>query len=71
MRHIDCLDIRVATGVWQTLRVDFTGDEFVVTFNGAKLIEAKDTAFPMAGKLGVWTRADSVTLFDDFTWGGK
>ena len=23
------------------------------------------------GKVGVWTKADSVTLFDDFTYGAK
>src|SRR5712692_3905274 len=42
-----------------------------VTFDGAKVIEATDGSFANAGKVGVWTKADSVTLFDDFTYGAK
>jgi hypothetical protein len=57
--------------VWHTLRVDFKGGEFTVTFDGQKVIEAGDESFKDAGKVGVWTKADSVTLFDDFTFGGK
>jgi hypothetical protein len=62
---------KVASGVWHTLRVDFQGSHFTVTFDGAKVIEADDTSFSDAGKVGVWTKADSVTLFDDFSFGGK
>ena len=54
-----------------TLRVDFQGDHFTVTFDGDKVIAATDAAFAAAGHVGVWTKADSVTLFDDFNWGGK
>jgi hypothetical protein len=31
----------------------------------------EDTTFTEAGKVGVWTKADSVTLFDDFAFAGK
>jgi hypothetical protein len=62
---------KVASGVWHTLRVDFQGSHFTVTFDGTKVIEADDTSFSDAGKVGVWTKADSVTLFDDFSFGGK
>jgi hypothetical protein len=62
---------KVASGVWHTLRVDFHGSHFTVTFDGTKVIEADDTSFPDAGKVGVWTKSDSVTLFDDFSFGGK
>jgi hypothetical protein len=34
-------------------------------------ILATDDSFSDAGKLGVWTKADSVTLFDDFSFGSK
>ena len=60
---------KVASGVWHTLRVDFEESKFVVTFEGVKVIEARDGTFPGPGKIGVWTKADSVTLFDDFQWG--
>jgi hypothetical protein len=65
------VDIKVATGSWHTLRVDFEGNKFAVTFNGKKVIEAADDSFGEAGKVGVWTKADSVTLFDDFSYGSK
>ena len=53
------------------MRVDFKGNQFTVTFNGQKVIEAADDSFAAAGKVGVWTKADSVTLFDDFRYGEK
>ncbi len=65
------IDTKVAPGVWHTLRVDFQGGKFVVTFDGQKVIDSGDESFTDAGKVGVWTKADSVTLFDDFTYGGK
>ena len=65
------IDTKVAPGVWHTLRVDFHGNQFIVTFDGQKVIEASDDSFADAGKVGVWTKADSVTLFDDFTHGEK
>ena len=53
------------------MRVDFHGSQFVVTFDGKKVIEASDESFKDAGKAGLWTKADSVTLFDDFSYGEK
>src|SRR5437667_124716 len=60
-----------ASGEWHTLRVDFSGAHFTVMFDGKKAIEWDDDTFKNAGKVGVWTKADSVTLFDDFTYGSK
>jgi hypothetical protein len=65
------VNTKVAPGIWHTLRVDFAENKFIVTFNGQKVIEATDESFPDAGKVGVWTKADSVTLFDDFSYGAK
>ncbi|HYM07293.1 MAG TPA: family 16 glycoside hydrolase [Terriglobales bacterium] len=64
-------NMKVATGEWHTLRVDFQGSHFTVTFDGKKAIEWDDEKFKDAGKVGVWTKADSVTLFDDFAYGAK
>jgi len=65
------INTKVTSGVWHTLRVDFEGNKFTVTFDGNKVIEATDASFANAGKVGVWTKADSVTLFDDFAYGSK
>jgi hypothetical protein len=62
---------KVASGVWHTLRVEFAANNFTVFFDGKKVIEATDDSFQDAGKVGVWTKADSVTLFDDFSFGPK
>ncbi len=62
---------KVASGQWHTLRVEFAGNKFIVVFDGKKLFEVEDETFTGAGKVGVWTKADSVTLFDDFSFGGK
>lgn len=62
---------KVAANQWHTLGVDFQGNHFTVTFDGKKVIEWDDSTFKEAGKVGVWTKADSVTLFDDFNYGSK
>src|SRR5467141_3717278 len=65
------INTKVTSGVWHTLRVDFKGNKFIVTFDGNKVIDATDESFANAGKVGVWTKADSVTLFDNIIYGGK
>ncbi len=57
----------VPTGRWSTLRLVATGSRFEVHYNGAKLYQIEDTTFTQPGKVGIWTKADSVTQFDDLT----
>jgi hypothetical protein len=52
---------------WGTLRIVANGPRTEVYLNGRKLYEVEDTTFTAAGKAGVWTKADSVTCFDDLT----
>ena len=61
----------VSSGQWHTLRVEFAGNRFKLIFDGKHLFEVEDTTFTEAGKVGVWTKADSVTLFDDFAFARK
>jgi len=65
------INTKVMSGVWHTLRVDFAGNKFSVTFDGNQVIDATDESFANAGKVGVWTKADSVTEFDNFTYGAR
>jgi hypothetical protein len=51
---------------WSTLGVAFRGSRFTVAFDGEKLFEVEDSTFAGAGKVGLWTKADSVTYFDGF-----
>jgi hypothetical protein len=57
---------KVPSQVWNTLRVTFQGPQFEVYFNGEKLFDVDDSTFTEAGKVGLWTKADSVIHFDDF-----
>ncbi len=65
------VNIKVAPNQWHTLRVEFAANTFKVIFNGKHLFDAQDATFKEAGKVGVWTKADSITLFDDFSHGAK
>ncbi|MFI5169935.1 MAG: hypothetical protein ACHQM7_06190 [Vicinamibacterales bacterium] len=56
----------VVAGSWGLLRVNARGNLFEVYLGGDKLLEVEDATFAAAGKVGVWTKADSVTYFDDF-----
>jgi hypothetical protein len=64
-------NMKVPSNQWHSLRVDFQGNHFTVTFNGQKALEWDDDTFKDAGKVGVWTKADSVTVFDDLAYGAK
>ena len=62
-------DVKVPANTWHSLRIDFSGSRFRVCFNGKQLFEVEDSTFADAGKIGLWTKADSVTLFDQITCG--
>jgi hypothetical protein len=58
---------KVTHGVWHELAVEAKGDQFQVFWDQKKVLDAKDQTFPGAGKIGLWTKADAVTWFDDLT----
>ena len=63
------VSVPVPANTWHTLRVDFKASRFRVSFNDKQLFEVEDATFTDAGKVGLWTKADSVTLFDEVTYG--
>jgi hypothetical protein len=63
--------VTVAANQWHTLRVEFQGAHFSVYFNGQHTFDWDDETFKDAGKVGVWTKADSVTVFDNFAYGSR
>ena len=63
------VDAPVPGNTWHTLRVEFSGKRIRVVFNGKPYIAMDDDHIAGAGAVGVRTKADSVTLFDDFTYG--
>jgi Domain of Unknown Function (DUF1080) len=63
------VNVAVPSSAWHTLRIDFKASRFSVSFNGKQLFEVEDSTFTDAGKVGLWTKADSVTLFDEVKYG--
>ena len=63
---IQNVDITHSDG-WHTLRVTMTGDQITCYYDGKKYTEAKDSTFPEAGKIGLWSKADAQSQFDDLT----
>jgi hypothetical protein len=63
------VDAPVLKNTWHTLRVEFAGRKIKVALDGKTYIEHDDGHITGAGAVGVWTKADSVTAFDDFTFG--
>jgi hypothetical protein len=62
---------KVVSNVWHTLVLEATGDRFVVKYDGTQVLDARDRTFKDAGKVGLWTKADSIIAFDNFTASGK
>jgi Domain of Unknown Function (DUF1080) len=60
-------NFKVTPGEWHEIRVECIGNRILCYFDGVKRIEATDNTFKEAGKVGLWTKADSVTYFDDLT----
>jgi hypothetical protein len=59
--------VEVPSGKWSTLRLEARGKRFSVSLNGQRLFDVEDETFTAAGKIGLWTKADSVTEFDRLT----
>jgi hypothetical protein len=59
----------VPAAQWHTLRVEFVGSRFKILFNGRAVFDVEDQTFTEAGQIGLWTKADSVTAFDNVSYG--
>jgi hypothetical protein len=68
---IKYVEAPVAANQWHILRVEYSGEIIKVGLDGRQYIELKDNHVSGAGAVGVWTKADSVTAFDDFSYSGQ
>ena len=68
---IKYVDAPVAKNAWHTLRVEFSGKRIRVALDGKTYIDLEDSHIGGAGAVGLWTKADSVTAFDDFSYGSR
>jgi hypothetical protein len=58
------VDANVASGAWHTLGIAARDDRFIILFNGRELFGATDAKVPGPGRVGMWTKADSVSWFE-------
>jgi hypothetical protein len=63
-QQIDGVTVKVASNAWHALGLKAQGDRFTIEFDGKTLFAASDKTFANAGKIALWTKADSVTHFD-------
>jgi hypothetical protein len=68
-RLLKSVSLHVESGAWHTLRVEFNGPRYVVSFDGKRAVEGEDGTLADPGSVGLWTKADSVIAFDSFASG--
>ncbi len=66
-RRIASTKVDLPADQWHTIRVIMRGSRIETWINGGHHLQVDDHTFTKAGKVGLWTKADAVTLFDDFT----
>jgi hypothetical protein len=55
---------KVSPQAWHALGIVANGDSFTISFDGRELFTANDRTFPGAGRIGLWTKSDSITWFE-------
>lgn len=63
--QLQTVDFETPAGQWFTLRVTMRGDKIACYCDGKKWLEVKDDTFTDAGMIGLWTKADACTSFDN------
>jgi len=60
------VDVPKLGNKWNDLKLIVVDDLFTVYLNGKEIFKVKDKTFTQAGRVGLWTKSDAVTYFDDF-----
>lgn len=63
--------IKLPAGVWHEMKITHFAAQIEGYLNGRKLLEVTDRTFSSPGGIGLWTKADAVTLFDDLAIHGR
>jgi hypothetical protein len=68
--ELQSANVRKSPG-WHVLRITMVGDRIECYYDSRKYLDVKDTIFPGSGKIGLWTKADAQTHFDNLSVSGK
>lgn len=66
-KQLISVDCDIKTGIWFTMTIEMKGNRILCSLNGNKMIDATDNTFKSQGNIGLWTKADAVTYFDNIT----
>ncbi len=64
-------DVKAPSGEWHSLEITMIGSHIECSLNGRKYLDVKDETFTAAGRVGLWTKADAQTQFDDVNVRGR
>lgn len=64
-KQLQSIDSDIKQGEWFTIEIGMRGNKIICSLNGKKFIVTTDDTFKSAGLIGLWTKADAVTYFDD------
>jgi hypothetical protein len=64
-KQLASANAEIASGVWHRIRIEHSGEQITCYLDGKKLLDASDDHLPQSGGVGLWTKADAVTTFDD------
>jgi hypothetical protein len=70
-KEFQSAEVKVKPGEWHVLKVTMQGNHIQCYLDGKKHLDVKDDTFKEAGKVGLWTKADAQTSFDEFKVNGK
>ena len=65
--QLQTADVKVPAGEWHALRVMHRGNDIQCFLDGKRYLAASDDTFHTSGKIGLWTKSDAVTWFDDLS----
>lgn len=65
-KQLKSVDCRIKTGEWFTMSIEMNGNKISCSLNSIKMIDITDDTFKSPGHVGLWTKADAVTYFNDF-----
>jgi len=65
-RKLESARVALSAGKWHTLRIVQNSNQFEGYLDGNKILDGTNDIFTGSGGVGLWTKADSVTSFDDF-----
>jgi 3-keto-disaccharide hydrolase len=68
--ELQSANVRKSPG-WHMLRITMVGDHIECYYDSRKYLDVKDTTFPGSGRIGLWTKADAQTHFDNLSVSGK